>query len=609
MNRLIPVFIYLAVFTGQNYAQGQVQDKITGALSVRHIPNPVAEPTRKGDMYKWQFTTEVRNNLIIPLQITHFGFYFYEHGKWLLRNFERRTFTSADFTQWYSRGDPVVSGWIQPGRVAVESHNWVRYAHPIPPRGKWAYTAQDSAGNVYQGEAEIELIPPVIEQVSWAETDRSRLIQISGRVLDENDHPIARTQLHLTNFQTREPINTVVAGEDGSFSLEALKPGLFRLFVFAVGHERFSIPLMLVDIDQKVKMDIKLAPHDYVQGISDRVLPAVVFGEKNPRLQKIWTVDRKVQKEQNSYRSAMEKYREAHEDMQEFRFDWSETVAMLKNYMQDQSDLGLRQYAAIQLGQLPTRTGDIDSETILEIVEVLPPSSQLWSVVPDLPSRLAHQYGMAMQQKFLKDFAESNPDRVVRAMSLAQLAMRAHFGRDKETAAHYYEKLKTEYGDVEEIQHQLVMLNPDKRIVAGKPVPDFEVKLLDKDETISNKSLLGTFYLIDFWAVWCAPCVQEMQNLHDVYEKFRNKNFSILSLSLDHKQEDVHKFREEKWKMPWLNAFVIGGFKSELVKKFEVFGIPKAILVGPDGRILEEGETLRGENLERRLSKYLEGTN
>jgi len=609
MNKLIPVFIYLAVFTGQNHAQGQSQEKITGALSVRHFPNPVEEPTREGDFYKWQFTTEVRNNLIIPLQITHFGFYLYEHGKWVLRNADQRTLTRVDFTRRYSKGDKVVGGWIQPGEVAIIRGHWVKYSHPITPRGKWAYTAEDSAGNVYDAEAEIEIIPPEIEQVSWAETDISRLIQISGRVFDENDRPIARAHLHLSNFHNREPINTVVAGEDGAFSLEALKPGLFRLFIFALGRERFSIPLMLVDIDQKVKMDIKPAPHDYVQGVSDRVLPTVVFGKENTVLKKIWTLDRMVQRGQNSYKSVMEEYREAHEYTQEFRFDWSETVAMLKNYMQDQSDLGLRQYAAIQLGQLHTRPGDIDAETILKIVELLPPSSKLWSVVPYLPSRLAHQYGMAMQQKFLKDFAESNPDRVVRALSLAQLAMRAHFGSDKKTAAHYYEKLKTEYGDVEEIQHQLVRLNPDKRIVAGKPVPDFEVKLMDNHETISNKSLLGTFYLIDFWAVWCAPCVQEMENLHAVHEKFKNRNFSILSLSLDHKQEDVDKFRQEKWQMPWLNAFIEKGFKSELVKKFEVFGIPKAILVGADGRILEEGETLRGENLERSLSKYLEGTN
>jgi len=100
-----------------------------------------------------------------------------------------------------------------------------------------------------------------------------------------------------------------------------------------------------------------------------------------------------------------------------------------------------------------------------------------------------------------------------------------------------------------------------------------------------------------------------MKNLHAVYEKFKDKNFSILSISFDQKSEDVVKFRKEMWRMPWLNAFLEDGFRSELAKKFEVVGIPKPILVGPKGLILDEGFTLRGEALDRTLSRYLEGSN
>ncbi len=607
MIKIILSFICLAVLASQNYSHGQSEEKITGALNVRHIPNPVTEATMEREMYIWQFRTEIRNNLIVPLQITHFGFYFYVHGKWELRNFDQLTLTKDDFTQRYSKGDKVVDGWIQPGKVAINNHHWVKNPSPIAPRSKWVYTAEDSEGNIYYAEAEIELIPSVIERVSWDETDRLNLVEISGQVLDENDLPVVNAHLHLNNDYSQESISAVVTGKDGSFSLEALKPGLFRLFVFAVGHERFSIPLILVDIDQKVNFDIKLKPHDYNEGISNIVLPTVVSGKDKSALQKIWTLDQMLEKQQTVYWIEMEKYNKTHEDMREFRFDWSKTVATLKNYMEDKSDLGLRQFAAIKLGQLPTHPGVIDSNTILKIMEILPPSSKLWSAAPHLPSILVYRVEIGRQTKFLNDFVESNPDHIVRAIALAQLAMRAHFSNDKKTAALYYEKLKTEYGDIKEIQFQLSRLNPDKAIAAGKPVPDFEVKLMDNNKTVSNKSLLSTFYLIDFWAVWCAPCVQEMENLHTVFKKFNKKNFSILSLSLDTKLEDVQKFREKKWAMPWHNAFVEKGFESELAKNFDVFGIPKPIFVGPDGVILEEGETLRGENLEKSLSKYLEG--
>ncbi len=114
MNRLTPALILLAVFLGHNHTQGQGQEQINAALSVSHVPNPVGEPTRDGDMYKWQFKTEVKNNLTIPLKITDFGFYFYEHGEWVLRNFNRRPLTSVDFAKRYTEGDKVVGGWIQP---------------------------------------------------------------------------------------------------------------------------------------------------------------------------------------------------------------------------------------------------------------------------------------------------------------------------------------------------------------------------------------------------------------------------------------------------------------------------------------------------------------
>ncbi|MFQ5710113.1 MAG: thioredoxin-like domain-containing protein [bacterium] len=616
MRKLILVFICLVTFAGQNHAQGHSQENVTEALFVQHIPNPISvhstpESTKESDMYKWQFRTEVKNNIDVPLQITQFEFYFYEHGEWVPRNVKRRTLTSADFTQWYSDGDNVADGWIQPGKVAVDSRNWVTYSYPVPPRSKWTYTAEDSAGNVYHAESEIELIPFVKEEVAWAETDRSQLVPISGRVVGIDEQPPAYAQLRLTNFRGnyQDPLQTAVVGKEGTFSLHAAKSGLYRVFIFSAGHDRFSISLMLDDNDQEIKMNIQPAPHDYDEQSTDRKLPQVVFGKQNSRLQKIWILDCLVQKEQESFKSAIEEYREAHEDMREFRFDWSETVSMLNKYMEDESDHAMRQYAAIQLGQLPTQPGDINSETILQILELLPPNSELWSTAPYLPSRLAYQYGKAMEEKFLKDFLESNPDRLVRAMVLAQLAMKAHFSTDKETATRYYEKLKSEYGDLEEIQHQLTRLNPDKHITAGKQVPVFELKLMDNKETVSNKSLLGKFYLIDFWAVWCAPCVQEMKNLHAVYEKFKDKNFSILSISFDQKPEDVVKFRKEKWRMPWLNAFVEDGFRSELAKKFEVFGIPKPILVGPNGLILDEGSSLRGEALERTLSRYLEGSN
>lgn len=96
-----------------------------------------------------------------------------------------------------------------------------------------------------------------------------------------------------------------------------------------------------------------------------------------------------------------------------------------------------------------------------------------------------------------------------------------------------------------------------------------------------------------------------MVYLHKAYDRFEDHGLVILSLSLDQKPEDVEKYRKGEWAMPWLHTFVEDGFKSPLAESFEVWGIPKPILIGPDGTILATGG-LRGDQLEVTLARYLE---
>ncbi len=144
-----------------------------------------------------------------------------------------------------------------------------------------------------------------------------------------------------------------------------------------------------------------------------------------------------------------------------------------------------------------------------------------------------------------------------------------------------------------------------ERIMVGKPVPDFEVTLLDGQEKVSNKSLKGKFYLLDFWASWCGPCVGEMENLHKAYEKFKDKNFVILSLSLDHNIEGLTKFRANRWEMPWLHAYMHNETNKKMLETFEISSIPMPIFVGFDGRIIATATSLRGDNLQKTLADFL----
>ena len=153
-------------------------------------------------------------------------------------------------------------------------------------------------------------------------------------------------------------------------------------------------------------------------------------------------------------------------------------------------------------------------------------------------------------------------------MALAELTFLANLAGNKERYQSLYAKLEPEFNDVKAIQFQRIVLNPNSNIAWGRPVPDFEGKLINNDETVTHESMLGRLYLIDFWATWCKPCIAELPHLHHAFEKFKDKNFTIVSM--DKSSDKVHEFHKNAWNMPWLHACLNGDWKSEIVQKFEV---------------------------------------
>lgn len=150
-------------------------------------------------------------------------------------------------------------------------------------------------------------------------------------------------------------------------------------------------------------------------------------------------------------------------------------------------------------------------------------------------------------------------------------------------------------------------LDAEAKTGPGRPAPAFSLKALDDPKaSYTLDSFKGRYLLIDFWATWCPDCRAELPALHAAWARFHAKPIEFLSLSFDRKVEHIGPFRQQPaTPMPWKHAFIEGGFKSPLADAYGVMGIPKALLIGPDGKILAGGAQLRGENLEKTLERFL----
>lgn len=138
-------------------------------------------------------------------------------------------------------------------------------------------------------------------------------------------------------------------------------------------------------------------------------------------------------------------------------------------------------------------------------------------------------------------------------------------------------------------------------LTVGAAFPDFNVKDTDgKALTLANYK--GKVVLIDFWATWCGPCVQELPNVLKAYEKHHAAGFEIIGISLDNQAEKLEKFVKDK-NMPWPQFFDGKGWQNELAEKYGVNSIPATYLLDRDGKIIGKG--LRGEKLEEAVAAAL----
>lgn len=127
-------------------------------------------------------------------------------------------------------------------------------------------------------------------------------------------------------------------------------------------------------------------------------------------------------------------------------------------------------------------------------------------------------------------------------------------------------------------------------------LPDPEGKV------VTLASMKGKYVLLDFWASWCGPCRAENPNVVAAFNKFKDKNFTIFSVSLDDNKEHWLKAIKDDG-LTWTHVSDLKKWESIAARDYGVEGIPTNFLLDKDGKII--ARDLRGEALDAKLAEVL----
>ena len=285
-------------------------------------------------------------------------------------------------------------------------------------------------------------------------------------------------------------------------------------------------------------------------------------------------------------------------------FDWSPNRKRLREALQDDLPLAVTNaYRTVYLAS----TLDPDSTVAKKMFATVSASSPLWSFGggPLFRRALYSTGDVGMYEDYAYEVLRETPSDDVRVVTLTTLLRWAAENEKKDKKNLLYAWIQAEHSGSRYARIAKAQYAPDRAVEAGKPVPDFEVEALrDTTTTFTPASFEGQYVLLDFWATWCGPCIDELPTLRAADSTYSDTDFTILSLSLDASRSTVTDFLEDR-KMPWKHAFADGGFDSEVAGQFEIVGIPKPVLVGPEGQIVATRSDLMGEDLLATLEKHL----
>ncbi|EDM36501.1 thioredoxin family protein [Pedobacter sp. BAL39] len=206
---------------------------------------------------------------------------------------------------------------------------------------------------------------------------------------------------------------------------------------------------------------------------------------------------------------------------------------------------------------------------------------------------------MEFYEELIADYVKAHPDLYV-SVDLMDLFTQSAI--QPKLVEPMYNSLSKRMQNSEKVLAWKPKLDQAKLAVSGNlRAPDFVLNDTE-GKAISLASYRGGYVLVDFWASWCVPCRAENPNVLAAYEKYKDKNFQVLGVSLDEKKALWLKAIAED-QLPWKQVCDFKASKSEVTQLYNISSIPANVLVDPNGKIV--GKDLRGKDLHDRLAELI----
>ncbi len=204
------------------------------------------------------------------------------------------------------------------------------------------------------------------------------------------------------------------------------------------------------------------------------------------------------------------------------------------------------------------------------------------------------------QKATLKMFILGNPDSYLSLLALYSVAGPSP---DPTEIDPLYNALSPDLKSTETAKVFKKSLDALRNTAIGVTAPDFTQNDVN-GMPVKLSSFRGKYVLLDFWASWCGPCRQENPNVVKAYNKYKDKNFTIVGVSLDRpngKNDWLAAIKNDG--LSWTEVSDLKFWNNQVAGLYSITSIPANFLIDPNGKII--ARDLRGDDLENKLEEVL----